>query len=62
MKVWLAVTADKYELPLAVFSTAGELGRWAGLSRNTVESTASKKLSGRNKGYKIIKVEVDANE
>ena len=34
--LWLAVTADEYELPLAVENTAAELARRLGVSEDTV--------------------------
>ena len=34
---WLAVTADEYELPLAVEDTAAALARRLGVSENTAE-------------------------
>lgn len=58
MKLYLAVTPDKYELPLAVCDTAEELAKLFGLRKNVVQSAISKNLSGRNKGRKFIKVEV----
>lgn len=53
---WLAVTADKYELPLAVADTAKELGKMVGLSRNTIETCAYRGISGSQKGRRYIKV------
>ncbi|MBQ0113293.1 MAG: hypothetical protein KBT03_09210 [Bacteroidales bacterium] len=36
--LWLLVTTDKYELPLAVCDTAMELARIVGTSENTIYS------------------------
>lgn len=36
--LWLAVTADEYELPLAVEDTAAALARRLGVSENTVRT------------------------
>ena len=59
--IWMAVTPDKYELPVAVADTALELGRMLGLKGNAV----SKIYCEHNKGmyhkwtqYKIIKLKV----
>lgn len=60
MTLWLAVTADKYELPIAVADTGAELGRMLGIKHNLI----NKMLCMHNKGqiaswkkYKIIKLE-----
>jgi hypothetical protein len=54
--LWLCVTADEYELPLAVADTARELGKMVGLSRNTIEVCAYRGISGSQKGRRYIKV------
>lgn len=54
--LWLAVTADKYELPLAVCDTAKELGDIYGIKKNSVINAVRKNSSGRECGRKIIKV------
>ena len=69
--LWLAVTADEYELPLAVENTAAELARRLGVSENTVRTkeyrgkneryrrTKKGPIPGFGTRYKIRKVEVD---
>lgn len=52
----MAVTADKYELPLVVTETAGELALILNIKTGSVLSGCAKKRSGRNTGYKIVKV------
>lgn len=54
--LWLAVTADEYELPLAVADTSRELGKMLGLSHNTIEVAAYRDVSGKTNGRKFIKV------
>lgn len=54
--MYMAVTPDKYELPLAVCDTAGELGAKFGVSANLIQSSISKNQSGRNRGFKFVKV------
>ena len=68
---WLAVTADEYELPLAVEDTAAELARRLGVSEDTVRvmeyrgkneryrRTKKGPIPGFGTRYKIRKVEVD---
>lgn len=69
--LWMAVTADEYELPLAVEDTAAALARRLGVSENTVRTVESRGKNERyrrtKKGpmpgfgtrYKVRKVEVD---
>ena len=59
LKLYMAVTPDKYELPLAVCGTAKELGELFGVSKTSVLSSISKKLPGTTTGRKFIKVEVE---
>lgn len=53
---WIAVTADKYELPLIVAETARELALTLNIDIGSVVSGCARKRSGRNIGYKIVKV------
>lgn len=69
--LWLAVTADEYELPLAVENTAAELARRLGVSEDTVRvmeyrgkneryrKTRKGPMPGFGTRYKVRKVEVD---
>lgn len=69
--LWLAVTADEYELPLAVENTAAELARRPGVSEDTVRvmeyrgkneryrRTKKGPMPGFGVRYKVRKVEVD---
>ena len=54
--LWLAVEADKYELPLYVADTARELAEKCGTTKHNVETFVSKKSNGRILGSKYIKV------
>lgn len=69
--LWLAVTADEYELPLAIENTAAELARRLGVSEDTVRvmeyrgkneryrKTRKGPMPGFGTRYKVRKVEVD---
>lgn len=69
--LWMAVTADEYELPLIVEDTAAALARRLGISENTVRVVEYREKNEmyrrRRKGpmpgfgtrYKVRKVEVD---
>lgn len=53
MTLYLKVTRDRYELPMAVARTQAELARIVGVGKSAV----SKGLQNEHSGYK--KVEVD---
>lgn len=69
--LWMAVTADEYELPLVVEDTAAALARRLGVSENTVRTveyrgkneryrrTKKGPMPGFGTRYKVRKVEVD---
>jgi hypothetical protein len=56
--LWLAVTADKYELPLTVADTAGDLGQMLGITKSTIIIQAKMGLDGTRSGRKLIKVPI----
>ncbi|MBU3131570.1 hypothetical protein KPL40_03825 [Clostridium gasigenes] len=57
--LWLAVSPDKYELPMVVEDSAKKLARRLNVSSNVVSSSISKNLSGKIQGRKIIKVQIE---
>lgn len=57
--LWMAVTADEYELPLAVEDTAVKLGALLGLAKHTVSENISKGRTGKSNGYRFVKVRID---
>lgn len=66
MRLYMLVTADRYELPLAVRDSVGEIADLIGRSKYDVYATISKHQvsQGTYNGfkYKIIKIEVDDDE
>ena len=52
--IYMAVTADQYELPLVVTDTVIELA----IKPQSVSASICKNLSGRNAGYKIVRVKL----
>lgn len=56
--MYMAVTADKYELPVAIGETASELARTLGVSTNSILSSITKKQSGKCRKMKYVKVDV----
>ena len=60
MTLFMAVTSDKYELPLAVASSAEELARMCGVKAHTVWSAIWLENNGGYKSrYKRIEVDDD---
>ena len=59
MKLYIAVTADKYELPMAVADTQRELGKMTGKSEKQVCEAINKKMNGTRTGVKFLRVDVD---
>ena len=62
MKLYMAVTADVYELPLCVEDTATELAQRLGIAMQTVCSACTplrREWSGKQRGYRIIRIETD---
>ena len=53
--LWLAVTADEYELPIAVEESASKLAKTLGVSTGTI----LKKSSGKINGRKIVKIDIE---
>ena len=58
MTLWMEVTMDEYELPVAVASSAEELARKNGKTRHNIYSAIYK---AKVRGYrsKYVKVEVE---
>ncbi len=54
---YMAVTPDEYELPIAVAESNKQLSEMIGVSSNSISSNISRGCSGRNRGFKIIKIE-----
>ena len=59
MKVYMAVTNDKYELPLVQRDTPAELASIFGLKKETVLSEISRNASRKNNYYKFVRVIID---
>ena len=59
MKLYLQVTRDKYELPLAIADSPAELARITGAKPATVASTLSHYRHGRYTRTQFVEVEID---
>lgn len=59
MNLYMATTADKYELPLYVCDSAGELAEKFNTSKRAVQTAICVNSSGSRRGIKFAKVEVE---
>lgn len=59
MKLYICVTSDKYELPIAVAESKKELARMLGVTTNTVAESLSRVRQGSAKWSKYKEVEAD---
>jgi hypothetical protein len=59
MNVWMKISKDKYELPIAVANTAQELAKICKVNVNCIISTVSKTKKGIYKNPSYIKVEIE---
>ena len=59
MKLYLLVTQDEFELPLAVADSPAELARMTGAKKATIASTLSNFRKGKYKRPQYREVEVD---
>lgn len=57
--LWLMVSSDKYELPLAVTDTAAQLGKIAGVRTDTICKMAALAARGELKRSKYVRVSVE---
>lgn len=55
--LWLAVTADEFELPIAIEDSAEKLASKIGISTSTVKYLEKKKCTGRNTGRRIVRID-----
>ena len=68
MMLYMAVTADKYEFPIAVSSQIYYLARMLGKSERRVSEALSRirngriDKNGRRRGYVIMEVEVEDDD
>lgn len=62
--LYMRVTSDKYELPLAVADSVIELSEMMNIDRRSLESIFRKIRKGKygNSIYKIVEVDDDINE
>lgn len=57
--LYMAVTADRYELPISVRDTAEELGQTMGYTTASVYTALSRPKTGELRGFNIVKIADD---
>lgn len=57
MKLWIAVSPDKYELPFAVEETTGKLAKKMKTTKNNIVSKKFRGDNGTICGYKVVTVD-----
>ena len=62
MHVYIAVTKDEYELPIALGDSARELAEQLGTTENAIRSSISHAKAGVMKWTMYRKVEIDDEE
>lgn len=63
MTVYMEVTSDKYELPIAVADTMAELSRMTGVSETSVNVSIWRNVRGLSKGkYRKVEIEEGTEE
>lgn len=63
MKVYMRVTDDEYELPVAIADTQTELARMLGVNANTVISALSKvRRTGSKSVYKEVQIDDEMDQ
>lgn len=59
MTLYMAVTPDEYELPIAVESTVFDLAEMYNTTSSTILTSISRNRSGKRRGAKFVKVEIE---
>jgi hypothetical protein len=57
--VWLKVTHDKYEFPVAVADTAAKLAELCDTTEGTIYSSISHMKHGQWSPYRKVRIEID---
>lgn len=59
MKLYMAVTADEYELPLIVSDKIKDIAKYSGTSESNVYQGIYYDYSGKRKKMKFVRVDVN---
>lgn len=58
IKLYMAVTPDKYELPLVISESLDEISIKTGVKKHAILSSICHNRSGKNTGYKFLRIEL----
>ena len=61
-KIWMKVTADKYELPLVIADSSRELAEMCGTTANSIVSAISHHKKGRTEYSTYVCVQVEEGD
>lgn len=56
--IWMKISHDRYELPLAIADSARELGEICGVSTESIVSSSSHLITGKRKWSPYIRVKI----
>lgn len=59
MRLYMAVTADKYELPLIVSDKVKDIARYSGTSERNIYQGISHNFLGRKTKIKFVRIDVN---
>ena len=62
MVLYAAVTADKYELPLCISPYLREISLYTNISTRRISNAICRRQTGKYKGIKFIKINIDDEE
>ena len=62
MKVWMKVTRDQYELPIAIADSPQELSMLVGSNADNINACIAKVAAGVTKKSQYVKVEIEDYE
>lgn len=61
-KLWMLVSSDEYELPIAVADSAGQLARLLKVDKQTIQNqVCSARRRGGTSHYKVVEIEEGEN-
>ena len=60
--IYMKITTDEYELPLAIADSIGELAKMLGVTKNHISSAISHYKRGTTKSCCYVKVVLDDEE
>lgn len=59
LKLYLVVTPDKYELPVAVADSLDELANMTGIPKSNISYAICRNRSGKTIGIKFLKIKCE---